>query len=273
MTDSGTANSYKNILTQFVSECTGSEEKDETGTDEKSTEEKSATKSDNNSTEKTSANVDKSTEEKSGTESVLKSGTEGDSVLEVPVEKKKIPVVKLDKPDEKSDSSVPLFEIDKSDEKSNSSEKSESTSKIYKKFMDGDTSKISLQTVSMTFSTVAYSDSLSNKVKVLETDEDDMKKTISNNGINLKVNETDEEDFKKQIGKCISTVDNDVDNCVAEKPNGVIPDIEKVQKVVENVTNVKEEIKEAETPVKDKEKQNGVIPETEKVVDNVTNEK
>ena len=72
--------------------------------------------------------------------------------------------------------------------------------------------------------------------------------------------ETDDKDLKKQIEKCISSVEDD--NCVTEKPDGVIHDTEKVQKVVQG-----------ETLVNDKEKSNSVIPETEKVVTNITNEK
>ena len=116
-TDSGT-----DVVREIVSE---------TGTDEKSTEEKSSnTESDSNTTGKTSdsnsgenTSSEKSNEE-SDRSSVRKS--ESDSVQEVPVEKKTIPLVELDK----SDSSIPLFEIDKSAEKSDSSEKSDSTTKI-----------------------------------------------------------------------------------------------------------------------------------------------
>ena len=184
--------------THTLEDCTDSgvgEVMSETGTEEKS----SNTESDSNSTEKTSDS--NSTEEKSsnaeksnGVESSV-SKSETDSVYKVPVKKKQIPLLELDK----SDSSVTLFEKDKSDdnndEKSDSSEKSDSTTKIYKKFMEGDSSKISLPTVSSTFSTVAYSDSSSDDVKVLKTDEEDLKKNSSKNDI--KVPETDDEDLKK----------------------------------------------------------------------------
>ena len=92
-----------------------------------------------------------------------------------------------------------------------------------------------------------------------------MKKNSSKNDI--KVPETDDNDLKKQIENCISSVD--ADNCVEEKSSTVIHDIEKVQKVVQNVANEKEEIQQGEIPVNNKEKPNGVIPETEKVVKNI----
>ena len=90
----------------------------------------------------------KSTEEKSITESDA-------SVFEVAVEPKVILLYELDNSEQKSDSSA--LQID------SSSETSDSTTKMYKKFMDGDTSKISLQTVS-TLSTAPYKD-LSNDVR------------------------------------------------------------------------------------------------------------
>ena len=111
----------------------------------------------------------KSKEERSMTESDA-------SVLEVAVEPKVIPVYELDKSKEKSDSSV--LKMD------SSSENSDSTTKMYKKLMDGDASKISLQTVS-TLSTAPYED-LSNDVP-----------------------ESEESNLKKQIDTCISQVEND----------------------------------------------------------------
>ena len=209
------------------------------------------------------------------------SKSETESVYEVPVKKKEIPILELDH----SDSSIALFEKDKSDdnnEKSDSSEKSDSTTKLYKKFMEGDSSKISLPTVSSTFSTVAYSDSSSNDVKVLETDEEDLKKNISKPDIkvpetddedlkknDIKVPETDHEDLKENSSKMdIKVPETDADlekkiqKCISSVEESVIHDTEKVQKVVQG-----------ETPVNDKEKPNSVIPETEKVVTNITNEK
>ena len=115
--------------------------------------------------------------------------TESDaSVLEVAVEPKVIPVYELDKSEEKSNSSV--LQMD------SSSETSDSTTKMYKKLMDGDTSKISLQTVS-TLSTTHYEDS--NDVPELE-----------------------ESHLKKQIDAFISQVENDVSVGVVQNPqNGV----------------------------------------------------
>ena len=99
----------------------------------------------------------KSKEERSVTESDA-------SVLEVAVEPKVIPVYELDKSEEKSDSSV--LQMD------SSSETSDLTTKMYKKLMDRDTSKISLQTVS-TLSTTHYKDSND----VPESEESHLKKT------------------------------------------------------------------------------------------------
>ena len=104
--------------------------------------------------------------------------TESDAnVLEVAVEPKVIPVYELDKSEEKTYSSV--LKMD------SSSENSESTTNMYKKLMDRDASKISLQTVS-TLSTAPYKD-LSNDVP-----------------------ESEESILKKQIDACISQVENDV---------------------------------------------------------------
>ena len=108
-----------------------------------------------------------------------RSMTESDgSVFEVAVEPKVIPFYELDKSEEKSDSS---------------SENSDSTTKMYKKLIDADASKISLQTVS-TLSTAPYED-LSNDVPALE-----------------------ELDLKKQIDTCISQVENDVSAGVEDNP-------------------------------------------------------
>ena len=74
-----------------------------------------------------------------------------------------------------------------------SSENSDSTTKMYKKLIDGDASKISLQTVS-TVSTAPYED-LSDDVP-----------------------ESEESNLKKQIDACMSQVENDVSVGVEDNP-------------------------------------------------------
>ena len=117
--------------------------------------------SDSNSTEERCSNAAKS----NGVESSVSKSETDDSVYEVPVKKKQVPLVELDKSE-----FYRLFEIDKSDDKndkkSDSSEKSDSTTKITRSLWRQTVLKISLPTVSSTFSTVAYSDSSSNDVKV-----------------------------------------------------------------------------------------------------------
>ena len=157
------------------------------------------------------------------TKNQQKSITESDaSVFEVAVEPKVIPVYELDKSEEKSDSSV--YQID------NSSENSDLTTKIYKKLMDGDTSKISLQTVS-TLSTAPYKD-LSNDVP-----------------------ESEESDLKKQIATCISHVEKDVSVGVIQNPqNGVteksVVETDKQENVSDEVTD-KSETKQVSEGVED----------------------
>ena len=169
-TDSGTESSYREVLKEVLSECTDSDAKDSgvSSNKESSKGEQTATESESN------ASVfevsQKSKEERSMTESDA-------SVLEVAVEPKVIPVYELDKSKEKSNSSV--LKMD------SSSENSDLTTNTYKKLMDGDASKISLQTVS-TLSTAPYKD-LSNDVP-----------------------ESEESNLKKQIDACISQVENDV---------------------------------------------------------------
>ena len=78
-----------------------------------------------------------------------------------------------------------------------SSENSDSTTKMYKKLIDGDASKISLQTVS-TVSTAPYED-LSDDVP-----------------------ESEESNLKKQIDACISQVENDVEETDKQEK---VPDV------------------------------------------------
>ena len=168
--DSGTESSYHEVLKEVLSECTDSDAKDSgvSCNKEISKGEQIATESESNASVFEVSK--KSREERSLTESDA-------SVLEVAVEPKVIPVYELDKSEEKSDSSV--LKMD------SSSENSDSTTNMYKKLMDGDASKISLQTVS-TLSTAPYED-LSNDVP-----------------------ESEESNLKKQIDACISQVENDI---------------------------------------------------------------
>ena len=190
------------VVSQKSCHKTGTEEKGSNAESDSNSTEKS---SDSNSTEEKTSNAEKSNE--SDRSSVSKSET--DSVYEVPVKKQQIPVLELDN----SDSSIALFEKDKSDDNNDdSSVKMDSTTKIYKKFMEGNTSRISLPNVSSTLSTVLYSDS-SNDVKVVETDDEDLKKKSSKTDIkvpetdvkvpetDVKVPETDDEDLKKNSSK------------------------------------------------------------------------
>ena len=128
-TDSGAESSYHDVLKEVISECTDSDAKDSgvSSNKESSKGEQTATESESNaSVFKVSKNLN---EERSITESDA-------SVFEVAVEPKVIPVYELDKSEEKSDSSV--LKMD------SSSENSDSTTKMYKKLIDGDASKISL---------------------------------------------------------------------------------------------------------------------------------
>ena len=177
-TDSGAESSYHDVLKEVISECTDSDAKDSgvSSNKESSKGEQTATESESDaSVFKVSKKLN---EERSVTESDA-------SVFEVTVEPKVIPVYELDKSEEKSDSSV--LKMD------SSSENSDSTTKMYKKLIDGDASKISLQTVS-TVSTAPYKD-LSNDVP-----------------------ESEESNLKKQIDACISQVENDVSVGVEDNP-------------------------------------------------------
>ena len=133
LTDSGAESSYNDVLKEVISECTDSDAKDSgvSSNKESSKEEQTATESESNaSVFKVSKKLN---EERSVTESDA-------SVFEVAVEPKVIAVYELNKSEEKSDSSV--LKMD------SSSENSDSTTKMYKKLIDRDASKISLQTVS-----------------------------------------------------------------------------------------------------------------------------
>ena len=157
-TDSGAESSYHDVLKEVISECMDSDAKDSgiSSNKESSKGEQTATESES----------DASVFEVSKKLNEERSMTESDaSVFEVAVEPKVIPVYELDKSEEKSDSSV--LKMD------SSSENSDSTTKIYKKLMDRDASKISLQTV-FTVSTTPYKD-LSNDVP--ESEESNLKKT------------------------------------------------------------------------------------------------
>ena len=169
-TDSGTESSYREVLKEVLSECTDSDAKDSGVSSNKESSKGEQTATESESDASVFEVSKKSKEERSMTESDA-------SVLEVAVEPKVIPVYELDKSEEKSDSSV--LKMD------SSSENSDSTTNMYKKLMDGDASKISLQTVS-TLSTAPYKD-LSNDVP-----------------------ESEESNLKKQIDACISQVENDV---------------------------------------------------------------
>ena len=180
--DSGTESSYHEVLKEVLSECTDSDTKDSgvSSNKESSKGEQTATESESDASPFEVSK--KLNEERSVTESHA-------SVFEVAVEPKVIPVYELDKSEEKSDSSV--LKMD------SSSENSDLTTKMYKKLMDGDASKISLQTVS-TLSTAPYED-LSNDVP-----------------------ESEDSNLKKQIDACISQVENDVSVGVVQNPqNGV----------------------------------------------------
>ena len=177
-TDSGAESSYHDVLKEVILECTDSDAKNSgvSSNKESSKGEQTATESESDaSVFKVSKKLN---EERSVTESDA-------SVFEVAVEPKVLPVYELDKSEETSDSSV--LKMD------SSSKNSDLTTKMYKKLMDGDASKISLQTVS-TVSTAPYKD-LSNDVP-----------------------ESEESNLKKQIDACISQVENDVSVGVEDNP-------------------------------------------------------
>ena len=159
-TDSCAESSYHDVLKEVILECTDSDAKDSgvSSNKESSKGEQTATESESDaSVFKVSKKLN---EERSVTESDA-------SVFEVAVQPKVIPVYELDKSEEKSDSSV--LKID------GSSENSDLTTKMYNKLMDGDASKISLQTVS-TVSTAPYKD-LSNDVP--ESEESNLKNKLT----------------------------------------------------------------------------------------------
>ena len=176
-TDSGTESSYHEVLKEVLSECTDSDAKDSGVSSNKESSKGEQTATESESDASLSEVSKKSKEERSVSESDA-------SVLEVAVEPKVIPVYELDKSEEKSDSSV--LQMD------SSSETSDLTTKMYKKLMDGNTSNISLQTVS-TLSTTHYED------------------------LN-DVPESEESHLKKQIDACISQVENDVSVGVVQNP-------------------------------------------------------
>ena len=165
-TDSGTESSYREVLKEVLSECTDSDTKDSGVSSNKESSKGGQTATESESNASVFEVSKKSKHERTMTESDV-------SVLDIVVQPKVIPVYELDKSEEKSDSSV--LKMD------SSSENSDSTTNMYNKLMDGDASKISLQTVS-TLSTAPYED-LSNDVP-----------------------ESEESNFKKQIDACISQV-------------------------------------------------------------------
>ena len=177
-TDSGAESSYHDVLKEVISECTDSDTKDSGVSSNKESSKGEQTATESESDASVFEVSKKLNEERSVTESDA-------SVFEVAVEPKVIPVYELDKSEEKSDSSV--LKMD------SSSENSDSTTKMYKKLIDGDASKISLQTVS-TVSTAPYED-LSDDVP-----------------------ESEESNLKKQIDTCISQVENDVSVGVEDNP-------------------------------------------------------
>ena len=234
-TDSGAESSYHDVLKEVILECTDSDAKDSgvSSNKESSKGEQTATESESDaSVFKVSKKLN---EERSVTESDA-------SVFEVAVEPKVIPVYELDKSEEKSDSSV--LKMD------SSSENSDWTTKMYKKLIDGDASKISLQTVS-TVSTAPYEDLL-----------DD-------------VPESEESNLKKQIDACISQVENDVsvgveDNpqlCVTEKS---VEETDKQEKVPDVSVGVEDnpQICVAEKSVEETDKQEKVPDVSVGVVQN-----
>ena len=141
-TDSGAESSYNDVLKEVILECTDSDAKDSGVSSYKESSKGEQTATESESDASVFEVSKKLNEERSITESDA-------SVFEVAVEPKLIPVYELDKSEEKSDSSV--LKMD------SSSENSDSTTKMYKKLIDRDTSKISLQTVS-TVSTAPYED-------------------------------------------------------------------------------------------------------------------
>ena len=236
-TDSGAESSY-DVLKEVISECTDSDAKDSgvSSNKEGSKGEQTATESESDAS--VFEVLKKLNEERSITESDA-------SVFEVAVEPKVIPVYELDKSEEKSNSSV--LKMD------SSSENSDSTTKMYKKLIDGDASKISLQTVS-TVSTAPYED-LSNDVP-----------------------ESEESNLKKQIDTCISQVENDVsvgveDNpqlCVTEKS---VEETDKQEKVPDVSVGVEDnpQICVAEKSVEETDKQEKVPDVSVGVVQNPQN--
>ena len=170
------------VLKEVLLECTDSDAKDSGVSSNKESSKGEQTATESKSEASVFEVLKKLNEERSMTESDA-------SVFEVAVEAKVIPVYELDKSEEKSDSSV--LKMD------SSSINSDSTTKIYKKLMDRDASKISLQTVS-TLSTAPYEDLLND------------------------VPESEESNLKKQIDTCISQVDKDVSVGIVQNPqNGV----------------------------------------------------
>ena len=181
-TDSGTESIYNDVLKEVISECTDSDAKDSGVSSNKESSKGEQTATESESDASVFEVSKKLNEERSVTESDA-------SVFEVAVEPQVITVYELDKSEEKSDSSV--LKMD------SSSENSDSTTKMYKKLIDGDTSKISLQTVS-TVSTAPYED-LSDDVP-----------------------ESEESNLKKQIDACISQVENDVEETDKQEK---VPDV------------------------------------------------
>ena len=159
-TDSGAESSYHDVLKEVISEYTDSDAKDSGVSSNKESSKGEQTATESESDASVFEVSKKLNEERSITESDA-------SVFEVAVEPKVIPVYELDKSEEKSDSSV--LKMD------SSSENSDSTTKMYKKLIDGDASKISLQTVS-TVSTAPYEDLWDD---VPESEESNLKKTNS----------------------------------------------------------------------------------------------
>ena len=195
-TDSGTESNYHDILKEAFSEHTDSDAKD-SGVSSSKDSVVSISKGEQTATESES---DASVFEISKKLKEERSVTESDSsVFEVAVEPKVFPLYELDK-SEKSDSSV--LKMD------SGSEKSDSTTEMYKKFVnaDVDASKISLQTVS-TLSTAPYED-LSNDVPEFE-----------------------ERNLKEQIDACISQVENDASVGVVQNPQNGVSEKEKVPDV------------------------------------------